>query len=101
MPKLINGIIKNMQFPETFEIPDLSEVNAIKPGDFVGIGIEDEVTGKGERFWTIVQNIPSAGFFEARVANDLVIFDLSPGEPISFGFANVLRIQKAEDAITI
>lgn len=56
--RLIDGVKRNAENPDTFEIPDNSERNAVRNGDTVKLGFEviDPDLGEdiGERMWVTV-----------------------------------------------
>ena len=100
--QLINGIVRHLQFPETFWIPANEDIARLQPGDYVKIGIEDTdalTAIQSEKFWVCITNVTAPGQFEGFVSNDLVVFAhlYKMKDPIKFSHANVLDLTKAEE----
>lgn len=95
---LINGELRHMATPHTFDIPDPRERLAAHNFRFVKIGLEHP-TDSGERFWvTHVRRLPD-GRFQAEVANNLVYslgHGYSIGSLIEFGPEHVLMVDVLE-----
>lgn len=85
MYTFIDGVEMNKKHPDTFEIPTQEELNSIKVGDSIKIGIRYP-SGGGERFWTEIVEILDTGF-KVRVDNDLLT-----DEPV--GYNDVIEIEK-------
>ena len=79
---LLDGAERNRENPETFEVPDKSDINAIATGDFVKVGLEGGAEfGGGERFWCEVADISGKGKatrFTLRVMDELICYPTVP-----------------------
>lgn len=93
---LIDGAERETQSPETFKIPKENRRESVMVGTFVKIGLEDpDDGGLGERFWVeVIERKVWEGrlFYVGTVANDLTIFDIPFGAPLTFGPQHILQI---------
>jgi hypothetical protein len=103
---LLNCAAQNAAYPDTFEIPDPHEIEAIRPGDHVKLifaAIEpDPDTGMGaERMWVKVTTA-EAGRYAGTLANVPVVVPIEFGELVEFTAANIACIMAAEgDAMIV
>jgi len=79
------------KYPQTFETPSPTELNALMPGDYV------KVCALNERFWVELTQITFDKLI-GTVANDLVRIPLKFGEPVTFTRKNVYAIMKKDNA---
>lgn len=93
---LIDGVARNADFPDTFEVPDTT---GIKLGNYVKVGAEFEpIQGSplsGERFWVRVTGIDGDRLCGV-IVNDLVASEghgLRADTIISFERRHVLGIE--------
>ena len=87
-PALINAKQMAQDHPETFSVPEDTELRLLKVGSLV------KVSTDGERFWV---QITSATYplFIGRVDNDLLfVKGLSYNDLIQFHAANIYQIYK-------
>lgn len=65
-------------YPDTFEAPNLEELEALQPGNFVKVCVEaigpDGKSGPGERFWVELTKVGET--LTGTINNDLVFTDL-------------------------
>lgn len=91
----INAIEKNKEHPETFHIPALEEILAVKVGDNVKIANAGSCS---ERFWVQVTSIdPKNEVIKGTVNNELIFADdhgLRLGDPIEFSFCHVFALYR-------
>jgi uncharacterized protein YegJ (DUF2314 family) len=103
---LLDGIAQNARYPDTFEIPDPHEIEAIRPGDHVKLCFladePDPETGCGaERMWVQVATA-EAGRYTGTLDNMPVILDLEHGETVEFTSANIICVMPAQgDAMIV
>lgn len=95
---------RNREFPNTFDAPAKWELDGIKRGDFVKIGVElghsvhSVHTGgrvSGERFWVLVTKVDGHSI-TGVIQNELELFDqhdLVEGDEISFEQRHVLVVK--------
>ena len=93
---LINSEQRQTRYPETWSHPSGRVLDAIRPGDFVKVGIEcPDMTGiNGERFRTRVVEISNAGFV-VEVDNILLMTDdhgLKYGDRLVVGCQHILDV---------
>jgi hypothetical protein len=69
--RLIDGEERRKAHPTTWHMPSLAERQAVKPGDWVKVGLEDIETGQGERFWINVVSVTDDGVVIGKVSNQL------------------------------
>lgn len=82
----------HLEHPTTFEVPSQEELDEVKIGMFVKVGVEtDDPELKVERFWAQVVKIDEDKI-EATVANMLVVSKLQHGETINFEKKNIYSI---------
>lgn len=87
--ELVNALQKAIENPKTFEVPTLTELRQLKPGDHVKICVEQDGKG-GERFWCKIRSIdPKAKTIIGEVDNILVVYDFELGTPIEINFDEV------------
>jgi hypothetical protein len=95
---LIDGQARAAMHPGTFDIPSRREIDEIRIGDHLKIGLEHD-GGSGERFWVKVSSIPDGSkgaVFEGSVANDLVGFPEYPCQSsIKFEKRHILGVMPA------
>ncbi len=90
---LIDGVERNAENPDTFEIPTLEERLAVQPGDYAKVGFEceDQDLG-GERMWVQVERIED-GQWIGTLANDpMVIPSLRFGDEVRFEAKHIIGI---------
>jgi hypothetical protein len=89
-PILLDGVIQNTLYPDTFEIPDESSRKSIQAEQFAKI-----VAGQ-ERFWVkVIQSIPQSNSYIGRVDNDLIYTEehgLSYNDLVEFNEKNVIGL---------
>lgn len=97
--ELINARLRASEFPKTFHVPTLEELDALEPGDFVKIIVRPE-RGRAERVW--VELSFAEGLQKNRTANQLKGYldsvplqDTLPrrGEEVKFRYYNVVQIE--------
>lgn len=96
----VNGVQKNREHPATFEIPSVSEKTAVKPGQFVKVGVnfvpETKDDFNCERFWVIVsENLSDRQVIKGLINNDLLYTDrhgLKCDGPIELPYDAILNI---------
>jgi hypothetical protein len=91
---LIDGVSRNAENPDTFEIPDTDEKAEVTIGDFVKLGFEyvDEDFG-GERMWVkIVHTSPLRG----TLANHPLGDELEYGDEIEFEARHIIGVMGDE-----
>jgi hypothetical protein len=94
---LTDGEILAMQFPATFEIPDLIERITLEPGDIVRLGFElDLPIGdyQGERMYVTVTERTPNGYI-GRVRSYPAFVDLEHGDEVAFEPRHILDIEPA------
>jgi hypothetical protein len=96
----INGVARNREHPQTFQIPGKIEKKNLVVGDFVKVGIElpkeTKTTPRGERFWVQLTSVNGDSLM-GQIDNELLIKDAigyNYGDEISFTKAEVLDIIK-------
>lgn len=91
---LIDGIVRHAAYPDTFHIPNTTEVIALKPGQRVKLGFQE---GKNtERAWVEIKSI-DGDRLTGVVDNDLVLMEtVKDGDEVSFGFKHVIGIYHGE-----
>lgn len=80
---------------DTFEAPDLSELNELEVGNTIKVCADGEEVS-GERFWCEILSIDGENI-EARVDNDLIhaeAFGFTLDDTINFNKNNVYNIWK-------
>ena len=94
MYTLIDGVSRNAEHPDTFEIPSEEDRLAAKPGDFVKLGFEYEGEDfAGERMWVeIVHWSPLRG----TLANDPLGDLLNYGDEIEFEVRHIIAVMDDE-----
>lgn len=98
---LLDAQAAAVQYPDTFKVPSIPELGAIKPGDYVKIGAElGATTGvKCERFWVDVITVTQTTII-ATVSNNLFYTDkhkLKYGDVVEFDFNCVMTIDPQEE----
>lgn len=64
--ELVDGWAQNRAYPDTFQVPDIRDLQKLRPGQFVKVGVRwerDAADGPGptgERFWVEVTDNTSA-----------------------------------------
>ena len=66
-PDLLDAQAMGKKYPETFFVPSAEDMDALKVGDAVKVGVD------GERFWCILVRRAEDGDWVGKVANDLVL----------------------------
>lgn len=87
---IINAQEMAMKHPDTFNAPKLEALNAIEPGDFVKICVEED--GVGERFWLKVigrDHVFVTGFINNHLA---IIKSLKFGEELKVKLTDIYQI---------
>lgn len=103
---LMDCIKQNADYPDTFEIPDPHEIEAIRPGDFVKLIFaptepDPEAVCGAERMWVKVTTAGTGGY-TGTLDNMPVLVPLEPGEVIEFTSANIASIMPAQgDAMVV
>ena len=89
--KLINGIERHNESPETFEIPSAGEIQSLHEGSLVKLGFEEDGSG-AERMWVEVKSIQD-NVLEGVLDNDpTLIQSIKAGDSLSFRNENILAI---------
>jgi len=86
-PKLEDCKARNKQYPKTFLLPSLRQLNALKVGDFA------KVIAPGERFWVIIRSRKGNDFvgeIDSILIGDL--HKLKHGDLIAFKRDNICAI---------
>ena len=78
--KFVDAQQKNKEHPDTFEVPDRSELDSIKKGSIV------KVARNNERFWTSVVSV-DGDKITATVDNDLIC-----EQPFNYG--DIIKFEK-------
>lgn len=93
---LIDGVARNTEHPDTFEIPSEEERRAVKAGDLVKLGflMEDEEIA-GERMWVEITTVDPE--LTGTLANFPIVLKMEWGDEVSFGFDNILSITNWEE----
>jgi uncharacterized protein YegJ (DUF2314 family) len=97
---LVDGIAQNAKYPDTFEIPDPHQIEAIRPGDHVKLIFQaadpDPETGcSGERMWVEVTTATD-GLYTGTLANMPLLIPLEHGETVEFTSANIVSVRPAQ-----
>ena len=89
---LIDGVTRNAENPDTFEIPTEEERRCVVPDDLVKVGfeMEDEDLG-GERMWVEVTSVDGEQF-TGTLSNHPIVIDLAFGDEVRFGLKHILSI---------
>lgn len=86
--ELVNALQMHNQHAETFSIPDLSEIRALKVGDFVKlIFIQD---GHSERMWVEIKEIKGNNYL-GRLDNIPILVDIDLNEIVSFEEKHIIN----------
>ena len=100
--EFIDGVQRNKQYPDSFDIPSDALKEGIAIGSVVKIGIEiDPADGDGpggERFWVKVMATNHEGIrkvYLGEILNTLVVFDAGPSDLIVFKGRHILAIDEA------
>jgi uncharacterized protein YegJ (DUF2314 family) len=88
--KLDDGVERNRQNPETFEIPPTEERETLKPGDHVKLIFRGECGG--ERMWVEVVRVRGHAYVGALRNHPGFIEDLGWGQEIKFAPRHVIDI---------
>ena len=87
---LIDGIAQRLAHPDTFHIPNTTEVVALKPGQYVKLGFQEG--GNTERAWVEIKSIDGRRL-TGVVNNDIVLMKtVKDGDEVSFEFQNIIGI---------
>lgn len=103
----IDATVRALRSPDTFEVPSVADLQKVKPGWYVKIGIElDDIPEderlSGERFWIEVLDVNiNEDIITGRVDNDLIVggHGVAYNDLITFGFSNILDILPPKEAI--
>lgn len=90
---LIDGVLRNYENPDTFEIPTLEERQGALEGDLVKVGFEckGEDMG-GERMWVEIDTAEN-GHYTGTIANHpFVIPNLRFGDEVTFSSKHIISI---------
>lgn len=97
---------QNAMYPDTFEIPDPHEIEAIRPGDFVKLIFapaepDPEAVCGAEGMWVKVTTA-DAGRYTGTLDNMPALVPIEHGEVIEFTSANIASIMPAQgDAMLV
>lgn len=87
----IDGVKRNKEHPDTFQIPGDTACRGLSIGAFAKIGMDQPKRG-GERFWVQITEITPTGYV-GRVDNNLVIYPEFDGKTlITFEPEHVLGV---------
>ena len=77
--------------------PSDDEINAIRPGDCVKIGIATQTRGQhGERFWATAVLVEN-GFVKAIVTNVLMTINWPVGKCIQFPVERIYKVEVPQE----
>lgn len=88
MIKLLDGIKRNKQHPDTFEIPTSEEKTALKVGDLVKLCFADK-----ERMWVVVTKVSKTAI-EGKLDNHPVIVNMKLGDKVVFERKHIIGIME-------
>lgn len=92
---LIDGIARHLAHPNTFFVPNTTEIIALKPGQYVKVGFQEGENT--ERAWVEIKSISALGRLTGVVDNDLVLMEtVNDGDEINFEFRHVIGIYREE-----
>lgn len=86
--ELVNALQMHNQHPETFEIPDLSEIQSLKVGDFVKLIFTQD--GHSERMWVQIKSIDNQKYL-GRLDNIPILIDIDLNEIVSFEQKHIIN----------
>jgi len=92
--KLINGVERHKESPETFEIPTKTEIEMLAVDSLVKLGFEEGADEDvvGERMWVVITKIID-GKFEGKLDNDPTqVKAIKAGDSVVFAAENILAI---------
>lgn len=92
---LVDGELSHAQHPDTFEIPDRDEREALRVGMLVKLGFVYHGLGQmgGERMWvTVTKADPKTGMYTGTLDNVPLEPVLSLGDEVEFMPQHVLSI---------
>ena len=89
--ELIDGVGRNAENPNTFDIPSQYEIDSLKEGDFVKLGFinEDDGGPSGERMW-VKFGEKVEGVFRGTLHNVPAFLGMKYGDPIVFEARHIL-----------
>lgn len=87
---LANCEERHAQYPERFWIPDLTDRQSLRVGDYAKVIFESDEGG--ERMWVKVTQIMPGSRYEGLLANTPIVFDMEKGNPVAFGPENIADI---------
>jgi len=91
---LIDGIARHLAHPDTFHIPNTTEVVALKRGQYVKLGFQEGENT--ERAWVEVKAIDGR-YLTGIVNNDLVLMKtVKDGDEVKFEFQHIIGIYHGE-----
>ena len=86
-----SGVERNLEYPETFEIPSAEDTLAIEPGAVVKLMFEMK-DGWCERMWVTVSSVSKRHLMGTLVNQPIGIPRLSNGDVIKFTHGHVIDI---------
>ena len=100
--ELTDSVKQHELYPESWETPDMEEINTLEPGDYAKIalsGSDLRVSNLGgERFWVQVEGPSGNGGYIGSVQNELIVYDIPVDTPIEFRPENVLSVMRKSEA---
>ncbi len=95
MIELIDAEARELEHPDTFDIPTLEDRTSIKDGVFAKL-IFTQPDGRNERMWVEVTE-SSGTEYTGRLANIPVLVDLAQHDSITFEAKHVIDLKKPDD----
>lgn len=93
MYTLLNALQLHNKYPDTFEIPGLSEIKSLEVGDFAKLGFEEE--GKAtERMWVIIESIAGESFVGTLNNDPFSLESIGIDDVVNFEAKHILSTMK-------
>lgn len=98
MAAFVNAQVRKAESPDTFFAPELDDLELIRVGDSVKVGVDGSQGSPGERFWVEVTGI-DGDQITGTVDNDLLMTKMHGlyfGKEVTFSKACVYNIVGVE-----
>jgi len=91
MYTLVDAKKKNIEHPNSFEIPSKAEINSLKSGDYVKLIFEEE-GANSERMWVKIMSIGNDNFHGVLMNDPFNLTSIKDGDLVVFNSKNIIEV---------